>query len=109
MEKSLIVNELIEVEAEEVFKININGEVHYLNKEEYNKYKEKADYLQKIYGNNTKRGTDMIEKVEIIKEDKDKIIIKNKEGKVKIVKGNIFELNKKDKLREYKDIEYSFI
>ena len=52
MEKSLIVNEPIEVEAEEVFKIKINGKDHYLTKEEYNKYKERADYLQQMYGNN---------------------------------------------------------
>lgn len=54
MEKSLIVNKLIEVEAEEVFKIKINGKDHYLTKEEYNKYKERADYIQRLYGNNTK-------------------------------------------------------
>lgn len=52
MEKSLIVNEIIEVKAEEVFKIKINGKDHYLTKEEYNKYKERADYLQQMYGNN---------------------------------------------------------
>lgn len=52
MEKSLIINEHIEVEAEEVFKVKINGKDHYLNKEEYDKYKERCDYIQKIYGNN---------------------------------------------------------
>ena len=52
MENSLIVNEPIEVEAEEVFKVKINGKDYYLTKKEYNKYKERVDYLQKIYGNN---------------------------------------------------------
>ena len=52
MEKSLIINEPIEVDAEEVFKIKINGKDHYLNKKEYNKYKERANYLQQMYGNN---------------------------------------------------------
>lgn len=52
MEKLLIANEPIEVEAEEVFKIKINGKDHYLTKEEYNKYKERAKYIQQIYGNN---------------------------------------------------------
>ena len=54
MEKSLIINEPIEVEAEEVFKVKINGKDHYLTKEEYNKYKERAKYIQELYGNNTK-------------------------------------------------------
>lgn len=52
MEKSLIINEPIEVEAEEVFKVKVNGKDCYLTKEEYNKYKERADYLQKWLGNN---------------------------------------------------------
>lgn len=52
MEKSLVVNEPIEVEAEEVFKVKVNGKEHYLTKEEYDKYKERADYIQQMYGNN---------------------------------------------------------
>lgn len=52
MEKSLIVNEPIEVEAEEVFKVKINGKDNYLTKEEYNKYKERVKYIQQMYGNN---------------------------------------------------------
>ena len=52
MEKSLTLNEPIEVEAEEVFKIKINNKDHYLTKEEYNKYKERAKYIQELYGNN---------------------------------------------------------
>lgn len=51
MEKSLIVNEPIEVDAEEVFKVKINGKDYYLTKEEYNKYKERANYIQQMYGN----------------------------------------------------------
>lgn len=99
MEKSLIINEPIEVEAEEVFKVKINGKDHYLNKEEYDKYKEKVKYIEENYNNKTlKRGINMIERIKIIKEDKDKIIIKNKEDKIKIVKGDIFELNKREEV-----------
>lgn len=54
MEKSLIVNEPIDIEAEEVFKIKINGKEYYLNKKEYDKYKERVNYLQQMYGNNNK-------------------------------------------------------
>lgn len=43
----------------------------------------------------------MIERIKIIKEDKDKIIIKDKDDKVKIVKGDDFESNEEDKLKDY--------
>jgi hypothetical protein len=55
MEKSLIVNEPIEVEAEEVFKVKINGKYCYLTKEEYDKYKERIDYLKNYIINKEKR------------------------------------------------------
>lgn len=43
----------------------------------------------------------MIKQVKIIENNKNKIIIKDKDNKVKIVKGDVFELNGEDKLKDY--------
>ena len=51
----------------------------------------------------------MIERIKIVKEDKNKIIIKNKEDKVKIIKNEIFDLNNKEELKNYEEVKYGFI
>jgi hypothetical protein len=51
----------------------------------------------------------MIERIEIIKEDKNKIIIKNKENKVKIVKGDVFDLNKRKEVDDFEDKMWNMI
>lgn len=50
----------------------------------------------------------MIKQVKIIENNKNKIIIKDKDDKVKIIKNDIFDLNK-DEIGNYKDAKYNFI
>lgn len=50
----------------------------------------------------------MIKRVKIIENNKNKIIIKDKDNKVKIIKNEIFDLNK-DEIGNYEDVKYNFI
>lgn len=51
----------------------------------------------------------MIKQVKIIENNKNKIIIKDKDNKVKIIKDKIFDLNEEDELRDYEEVKYSFV
>lgn len=51
----------------------------------------------------------MIKQVKVIKNNKNKIIIKDKDNKVKIIKNEIFDLNEEEELKDYEGVKYSFI
>lgn len=50
----------------------------------------------------------MIKQVKIIENNENKIIIKNKDDKVKIIKNEIFDLNENE-IGNYEDVKYNFI
>lgn len=51
----------------------------------------------------------MIKRVKIIENNKHKIIIEDKDNKVKMIKNEIFNLNEEDKLKDYEGVKYNLI